>query len=34
MQRNADGRLSMKPFDPEGRQGPSKNLPDVVTLVE
>jgi small subunit ribosomal protein S3e len=24
----------MKPFDPEGRQGPSKNLPDAVTLVE
>ena len=24
----------MKPFDPEGRQGPSKNLPDAVSLVE
>jgi hypothetical protein len=27
-------RRSMKPFDPEGRQGPSKNLPDAVTMVE
>lgn len=25
---------SMKPYDPEGRQGPSKNLPDAVSLVE
>ncbi|WVW83703.1 40S ribosomal protein S3 [Kwoniella bestiolae CBS 10118] len=24
----------MKPFDPEGRQGPSKNLPDVINMVE
>ena len=24
----------MKPFDPEGRMGPSKNLPDAVNLVE
>jgi hypothetical protein len=24
----------MKPYDPEGRQGPSKNLPDAVNLVE
>ena len=24
----------MKPFDPEGRMGPSKNVPDAVTMVE
>lgn len=24
----------MKPYDPEGRQGPSKPLPDLVNLVE
>ena len=26
--------LRMKPFDPEGKMGPSKNLPDAVSLVE
>ena len=25
---------SMKPFDPEGKMGPSKNVPDAVTMVE
>lgn len=25
---------SMKPYDPEGRSGPSKNLPDIVSLVD
>ena len=24
----------MKPYDPEGRQGPSKPIPDAVNLVE
>lgn len=24
----------MRPYDPEGRMGPAKNLPDVVTMVE
>ncbi|WVQ99247.1 40S ribosomal protein S3 [Kwoniella sp. CBS 9459] len=24
----------MKPFDPEGKSGPSKNLPDIISLVE
>ena len=24
----------MKPYDPEGKMGPSKNLPDAVSMVE